>query len=84
MAYACAQESVFVRTGSCGWCFIVLVYIGWKFDGIEYGSKEHWDEVARRKYKVRVFAHMFTTGGCGGTRIPRGVCGGRGRWGQQK
>jgi len=25
---------------------------GWKFDGIEYGSKEHWDEVTRRKYKV--------------------------------
>jgi hypothetical protein len=25
---------------------------GWKFDGIEYGSKEHWDEVTARKYKV--------------------------------
>lgn len=25
---------------------------GWKFDGIEYGSKAHWEEVTRRKYKV--------------------------------
>ena len=29
-----------------------LFVAGWKFDGIEYGSKEHWDEVTRRKYKV--------------------------------
>jgi len=25
---------------------------GWNFDGIEHGSKDHWDEVTRRKYKV--------------------------------
>lgn len=25
---------------------------GWRFDGIEPGTKEHWEEVTRRKYRV--------------------------------
>lgn len=32
---------------------------GWKFDGVEYGSKQHWDEVTRRKYHVEYHIPSF-------------------------
>jgi ubiquinone/menaquinone biosynthesis C-methylase UbiE len=32
---------------------------GWSFDGIQYGTREHWEEVTRRKYHVEYHIPPF-------------------------
>jgi len=51
---------------------------GWKFDGIVYGSKEHWNEVTRRKYKseyhIPVWAEFKKWKGQKVLEIGGGIC----------